>query len=418
MFDKFIPDIFEKTVYEIDFEKYLKKGYRAIIFDIDNTLVLHDAECNTQCKNFIVKLKRIGFKMMVLSNNHLLRTKTFCDELQIDYINDANKPFIKNYLKAIDKLNIAKEKCLFVGDQLLTDIRGAKEAGITSILVKPIGKEKYIHIKVKRVIEKTILFLKGINFANTKIKLDGRAKICYIATYDNETKFYNKIEKYAEDSKCDMIELRIDTIYGKENDIEKVLEIINNADKIIKKNNKYSLATLRTKQDGSKFTTTKWEYFDIINNIYNDTNVDVVDIEYRYYKQLKKEFMQLPANNKTILLSFHDFIKHCDRRNIHKLLNEMIKEDVEMVKIAIFTHKKQEVFDLMEEAKKIKKYAKKNMFFVIIAMGKTGLVSRIYNEYTNTKIIYIDNDIKDIGPIGNINIDMYCRLRKKIKELI
>lgn len=418
MFDKFIPDIFEKTVYEIDFEKYHDKGFRAIIFDIDNTLVLHDAECNEKCKTLIEKLKEIGFKMMVLSNNHYLRTKKFCDELDIDYIHDANKPFVKNYLKAIYKLNVAKEKCLFVGDQLLTDIRGAKEAGITSILVKPIGKEKYFHIKVKRIIEKIILFFGDSSFANKKNSFNGVAKICYIATYDNENEFYEKIEKYAKDSRCDMIELRLDTIFDKESSIEKVLDIINKADKIIKNNNKYSLATLRTKQDGSNFITTKEKYYEIIKSIYNNTVVNAVDIEYRYYNQLKNNIKQLTKRHKIMVLSFHEFKKHYDKQDIQKLLLEMIKEDTEVVKIAIFTHKKQEVFDLMEEAKKIEKNAKKSIFFVIIAMGKMGLVSRVYNEYTHTKIIYIDNETEDIGPIGNININKYYQLRKKIKELI
>ena len=168
MFDKFIPDIFEKTVYDIDFKKYYTDGFRGIIFDIDNTLVLHDAECNNQCKTLIDSLKQIGFNLMVLSNNNLDRTKTFCDTLDIPYIHNANKPFIKNYLKAIEMLNINKEQCLFIGDQLLTDIRGAKEAKITCILVKPLGKEKYFHIKLKRVLEKIIFFIYN------KGKIDGK----------------------------------------------------------------------------------------------------------------------------------------------------------------------------------------------------------------------------------------------------
>lgn len=170
MFDKFIPDIIESKVYEIDFNKYYNEGFRGIIFDIDNTLVLHDAECNDQCKDLIDSLKRIGFNIIALSNNHLVRTKSFCDVLEIPYIYDANKPLVKNYLKAVDILNVNKEKCLFVGDQLLTDIRGAKEAKITSILVKPIGEEKYVHIKIKRIIEKIILFIYNKGKTNGKNK--------------------------------------------------------------------------------------------------------------------------------------------------------------------------------------------------------------------------------------------------------
>lgn len=159
MIERFIPIIFENTVYEIDFDEYYNKGYRAILFDIDNTLVLHDEECNEKCKKLIDKIKRIGFKIIVLSNNHLVRTMLFCNKLNIPYISDAKKPLVKNYLKAVKILKIEKNKCLFIGDQLFTDINGANAAGITSVLVKPIGKEKYLGIKLKRVLEKIIFMI-------------------------------------------------------------------------------------------------------------------------------------------------------------------------------------------------------------------------------------------------------------------
>lgn len=43
MFQCFYPDIWLDSTYEIDFEKMRKKGIRALIFDIDNTLVPHGA---------------------------------------------------------------------------------------------------------------------------------------------------------------------------------------------------------------------------------------------------------------------------------------------------------------------------------------------------------------------------------------
>lgn len=39
MFERFYPDKYVESAYVIDYEGMYKKGYRGIIFDIDNTLV-------------------------------------------------------------------------------------------------------------------------------------------------------------------------------------------------------------------------------------------------------------------------------------------------------------------------------------------------------------------------------------------
>ena len=251
-----------------------------------------------------------------------------------------------------------------------------------------------------------------------KIRFDDKARICYIATYDNESDFYSKIESYSKDTNCDIIELRIDSIYEKEQNINKIIDIINHSNEIINNNKKYSLVTFRSKKDGGKIDLSQTEYYDIISKIYNNTDVNAIDIEYRYYKKEPEKYDAISIGDKTTVLSFHEFEEIYNRQKTNILLSEMIKMDKEVVKIAIFTHTKEEVLALLDEAKKVEKKSQKNIFFVIIAMGKMGLVSRIYNEYTNTKIIYIDNKVKDIGPIGNINIKKYYELRKKIKELI
>lgn len=251
-----------------------------------------------------------------------------------------------------------------------------------------------------------------------KINFDNKAKICFVAKYDTEDKFHSKIIEYSKNSDCDIIELRIDTIYKQEQNLDKLIGIINWSHDILKKNNKYSLVTFRTKIDGGDVDLSQNEYYNIITKVYKNTSIDAIDIEYRYYIKAASQFDELLLGEKTIVLSFHEFIEMYDRQKINNLLTEMIKTGKDVIKIAIFTHTKKEVFELLEEAKKIEKKSQNNIFFVIIAMGKMGLVSRVYNEYTNTKIVYIDNDTEDIGSIGNINIKKYYKLRKKIKELI
>ena len=46
---------------------------------------------------------------------------------------------------------------VFVGDQLFTDVWGAKRAGIPNILVKPIHPKEEIQIVLKRFLERLVL---------------------------------------------------------------------------------------------------------------------------------------------------------------------------------------------------------------------------------------------------------------------
>ncbi len=47
---------------------------------------------------------------------------------------------------------------VFIGDQIFTDVAGAKLAGIYSILVEPIHPKEEIQIVIKRYFEKIVLF--------------------------------------------------------------------------------------------------------------------------------------------------------------------------------------------------------------------------------------------------------------------
>ena len=61
MFQKFYPSEYYTSTYVIDFAEYYKKGYRGILFDIDNTLVPHNAPATEEAIRLIHRLKEIGY---------------------------------------------------------------------------------------------------------------------------------------------------------------------------------------------------------------------------------------------------------------------------------------------------------------------------------------------------------------------
>ena len=81
----------------------------------------------------------------------------FNQGIGVDYVYNAHKPSTKNYVKAMAIMGTDKENSLFIGDQLFTDVWGAKRAGIRNILVKPIHPKEEIQIVLKRYLERVVL---------------------------------------------------------------------------------------------------------------------------------------------------------------------------------------------------------------------------------------------------------------------
>jgi predicted HAD superfamily phosphohydrolase YqeG len=71
----------------------------------------------------------------------------------------AGKPFPKNLKNAMVDIGSTKETTIFIGDQVLTDVWAAHNAGIRAILVPPINDKKDALTRFKRLLEKPILKL-------------------------------------------------------------------------------------------------------------------------------------------------------------------------------------------------------------------------------------------------------------------
>ncbi len=158
MLQRFYPDEYMDSAYQIEFARLYQEGYRGVIFDIDNTLVPHGAPADEQAKALFVQLKELGYQCCLLSNNKEPRVKMFNDEVQVQYIFKAGKPKVSGYERAMELMGTDKGNTLFVGDQIFTDVYGAKRAGLRTILTRPIHPKEEIQIVLKRYLEKVVLF--------------------------------------------------------------------------------------------------------------------------------------------------------------------------------------------------------------------------------------------------------------------
>ena len=157
MFEIFYPDEYYDSTYSIDFEKLYQEGYRGVIFDIDNTLVPHGAPADERSIALFERLKKIGFDAVLLSNNKEARVAMFNEPIGVHMIWKANKPSPVKYREAMALMGTDENSTIFVGDQLFTDVWGAKNAKIRSFLVKPMNPKEEIQIVLKRKLEAVVL---------------------------------------------------------------------------------------------------------------------------------------------------------------------------------------------------------------------------------------------------------------------
>lgn len=157
MLQNLYPDEEYHSSYEIDYEAYFEKGYRGILFDVDNTLVEHDQPVTLEAIRLFDNLKEIGFEVCIISNNKEHRVKPLADTLGAKYVYKADKPSAKGYEQGMEYMGTTPDTTMFVGDQIFTDIWGANRTGIHAILVHPIAKHEEIQIILKRKLEWFVL---------------------------------------------------------------------------------------------------------------------------------------------------------------------------------------------------------------------------------------------------------------------
>ena len=140
MFERFIPQLRVKTVYDINLDELKSKGIKGIITDLDNTLVgAKDPLATPQLAAWLEEVKRQGFKLVIVSNNDHVRVSTFATPLDISFVHAARKPSIRPFRKAMGLMMLSPIETAVIGDQLMTDVLGGNRMKMYTILVDPIS---------------------------------------------------------------------------------------------------------------------------------------------------------------------------------------------------------------------------------------------------------------------------------------
>ena len=157
MIDRFVPDQYEPSVFDISIEGLKNENIEAIIVDLDNTLIAWDMdEATEELKTWFHELHDAGFQITIVSNNSRKRVGTFSEPLGIPFIFRAKKPLSGAFESALKRMNSTKETTVVIGDQLMTDILGGNRRGFRTILVAPVKQNDGFATKFNRYIERKV----------------------------------------------------------------------------------------------------------------------------------------------------------------------------------------------------------------------------------------------------------------------
>lgn len=155
MFNSFCPDYRVKSIFDIS-SKWLKRnGYLKVVVDMDNTLLPRDKNLvSPRALTWIRQMLQQRINVALITNDNGERVDAIIRQCNVGCIKRAGKPLPFCYKQIVKAFGGGK--ILFVGDELLTDVWGAKFSNHPVVLVESLGGKEKLWTRVLRKIENFI----------------------------------------------------------------------------------------------------------------------------------------------------------------------------------------------------------------------------------------------------------------------
>ena len=136
-----------RSVCDITPQLLEKLGVCGLLLDIDNTLTTHDNPVPAAgVEAWVAGMQAAGISLCLVSNNHPPRVEPFAKRLGLDFVCEGKKPLTKGYREAVQKMGLSRKEVAAVGDQIFTDVLGARRCGFQSFCVEPVcGRDSLWH---------------------------------------------------------------------------------------------------------------------------------------------------------------------------------------------------------------------------------------------------------------------------------
>lgn len=125
------------TIFSLNKDFFLTNNVKTLFLDLDNTCCqVKQTTPSKQLFIFIDLVKRLGIRVVLISNNFKKRVDYFARKLNVEYIYLAFKPFKFKLNRFIKKNHIKKENSLYIGDQIYKDVILANRLNLKVVLVE------------------------------------------------------------------------------------------------------------------------------------------------------------------------------------------------------------------------------------------------------------------------------------------
>lgn len=148
------PTYLVESVYDLSVDELKKHNIKAVLTDLDNTLLAWNNPKETpELHEWLKETKEAGIEVIVVSNNTWQRVEKAVGDLGVGYVAWSLKPLPRGIHRVLKEHHLNKDEVLMVGDQMLTDVWAAHLAGVKSVLVKRLIESDMWQTWVNRFIE-------------------------------------------------------------------------------------------------------------------------------------------------------------------------------------------------------------------------------------------------------------------------
>ena len=152
------PDYNLKNIFEIDTEDLKRQGIKAILLDLDSTIMVsHSGVLSQEVTEWLNKLEK-DFVISVISNQ---KNQKYIEKVKksvwFNMVFGANKPNPKAIKEFLKEKGLKNSEAVMVGDRPLTDVVAGKFAGCKTILVGSINPKENLPTRFIRAVERSVI---------------------------------------------------------------------------------------------------------------------------------------------------------------------------------------------------------------------------------------------------------------------
>ena len=130
----------EGTLAELPLEQLLERGIRALVLDVDRTLLPHRGSDLPPVMELWLRQAQERLPLHLFSNNpSRSRIGGVATRLGVPFTISAGKPRRGPLRRVLDGLDLPAAQVALVGDRVFTDVLAGNRLGLFTVLVKPVN---------------------------------------------------------------------------------------------------------------------------------------------------------------------------------------------------------------------------------------------------------------------------------------